>query len=103
MKICYIPPKTPKKKDTNIILLSGNIAYFFSALARIRDPQLVFILIVCILLAIAVCAQNVLMGNKKDNKYDKMLKDYERDNKIKKMLEDKKDKKCSNVNTNKLV
>lgn len=103
MKICYIPPKTPKKKNTNIFLYSGNLAYLFSAIARIRDPQVIIILIACIILAIIAGAQNALMENKKDNKYDKMLKEYERDTKIKKMLEDKKDKKCSNVNTSKLV
>lgn len=106
MRVYYIQPKKQKK---NIVLYESSIASLLSFFMTCSDPELLFILSLCLVLAIVAAGQQVYVSRKKreTEKWDKMLYEHERKKKIKRMFEEieeeNKSPKCTNVDTTKLV
>lgn len=111
MKICYIPPKTTKKKRV-IKLYSNPLTSLLLMISSYCDPELTFILIVCLILACIAAGQKVWLGNRSKaqrerEKMDNELKEWERKKKIDKMYEEMREAntptKCKNVNVKNLI
>lgn len=112
MKICYIPPKTTRSKRRVVKLYSSSLTDLLLILSSYRDPELTFILLVCLILAIIAAGQQAWMGHtsKAQREYEKMdnqLKEWERKKKIEKMCgemeEEQKGVACKNVDTTNLI
>lgn len=112
MKICYIRPKTTPKKNRDVRLYDMSLISLIWGIQRFCDPQLTFIMILCLLLAIVAGAQQIWIGTKNKNqketeKWDNILKEWERKKKIENMLEEMKEAHkptdCQNVNVKNLI
>lgn len=112
MKICYIPPKTTKLKKRVIKLYSNPLTSLILMISSYCDPELSFILIVCLILAGIASGQKVWQGRttkaqREREKIDNELKEWERKKKIDKMYEEKMEANaptaCQNVNVKNLI
>ena len=107
MKICYIPPKTTKKKRV-IKLYSNPITSLLLMLSSYCDPELTIIMLVCLMLAIIAAGQQVWLGHKSKEarereKWDNLLERHERNKKIQKYIEETTPKSCKNVDVKNLI
>lgn len=112
MKICYIPPKTTKQKKRVIKLYSNPLTGLILMISSYCDPELAFILIVCLILAGIAAGQKVWLGHRSKaqrerEKMDNELKEWERKKKIDKMYEEMREAntptECKNVNVKNLI
>lgn len=112
MKICYIPPKTTKQKKRVIKLYSNPLTGLILMISSYCDPELAFILIVCLILAGIVAGQKVWLGHRSKaqrarEKMDNELKEWERKKKIDKMYEEMREAntptECKNINVKNLI
>lgn len=104
MKICYIRPKTTKRRSIKLYSLSSLFYY----IAYCRNAELQLILIITLLLAIIAAIQSAWVPirskeEKQREEMDNRLKEYDRQKKIKAMLEDTTDKACKNVDIKNLI
>lgn len=111
MKICYIPSKTTKKKRV-IKLYSNSLTSLLLMISSYCDPELAFILIVCLILACIAAVQPIWINHKSKaqrerEKMDNELKEWERKKKIDKMYEEMREAntptECKNVNVKNLI
>ena len=112
MKICYIPPKHPKKKRRSIKLYSNPLTNILLMLSSYCDRELTIIMLVCLFLAFIAAAQQNLSGYKtkaqrEREKIDNELKEWEHKKKVNNMYEEKKladtPPRCQNVNVKNLI
>lgn len=111
MKICYIPPKTTKKKKV-IKLYSNPLTSLLLMISSYCDPELTIIMILCLILAVIAAGQQVWISRKSKaererEKMDNKLKEWERKKKIDKMYEEIREAntptECKNVNVKNLI